>query len=150
MRDSIYMKLALELAIRGSSFGEVPIGAVIICKDEIISWAFNEKELRRDSLGHAEILALQKACLYLGRWRLTDCTLYSTLEPCPMCAGAMVNARLGKLFYGAKDPKAGAAGSVINVLNCPGLNHQVDIEQGLLEEECAAVLSKFFKELRKA
>ena len=149
MRDNVYMKLALELAAKGYSFGEIPVGAVLVCGNEVVAWAFNEKELRKDATAHAELLTLQRASQHLKRWRFTDCALYSTLEPCVMCAGAMVNARLGKLVYGTRDPKAGAAGSIINVLSCPELNHQVEVAEGVLKEECGDLLKQFFQDLRR-
>lgn len=149
MRDEIYMRIALALAQKAAFDNEIPIGAVVVQNDEIISWASNEKEKRNDATAHAEMLALSRAALYLDRWRLSDCTLYCTLEPCAMCAGAMVNVRLGRLVYGAKDPKAGAAGSILDIVRFPGFNHQVEIEAGVLEEECAQVLSTFFKDLRR-
>lgn len=149
MRDQEYMKLALHLAQKASLLGEIPVGAIVVYEDEVISWAHNEKEIRNDATAHAEMLALQRAAQYLGVWRLTGCTMYCTLEPCPMCAGAMINTRLSKLVYGARDPKAGSAGSAIDLLRYPGLNHQVQIEQGILEEECAQMLQNFFEDLRR-
>ena len=149
MRDELYMRIALHLAHQGQAVGEIPVGALVVCNDEIISWAYNEKELRNDATAHAELLALQRAAEYLGRWRLTDAVLYCTLEPCAMCAGAMINARLGKLVFGTRDRKTGAAGSIIDLVRYPGLNHQVEIAEGVLKEECAAILSTFFKDLRR-
>jgi tRNA(adenine34) deaminase len=143
------MRLALALAYQAGLEGEIPIGAVAVWEDEVISWATNEKEQRADATAHAEILALQRAAQVLGRWRLTDVTLYCTLEPCSMCAGAMVNTRLGKLVYGARDVKAGAAGSIIDLVRYPGLNHQVAITEGVLRQECADLLSSFFTGLRR-
>lgn len=143
------MRRALELARRGYLRGEVPVGALIVQNDEIIAWAFNEKERRKDATAHAEMLALQRAAAYLGKWRLTGLTMYSTLEPCVMCAGAMVNARLSRLVYGTRDSKAGAAGSIMDILRYPGLNHQVEIEEGVLKEECAELMSSFFSDLRR-
>ena len=149
VRDEVYMRLALALAYQAGLKGEIPIGAVAVHQDEVISWAANEKEQRADATAHAEILALQRAAQVLGRWRLSDVTLYCTLEPCIMCAGAMVNARLGKLVYGARDLKAGAAGSIIDLVRYPGLNHQVAITEGVLRQECAELLSSFFTDLRR-
>jgi tRNA(adenine34) deaminase len=143
------MRLALALAYQAGLKGEIPIGAVAVHQDEVISWAANEKEQRADATAHAEILALQRAAQVLGRWRLSDVTLYCTLEPCIMCAGAMVNARLGKLVYGDRDLKAGAAGSIIDLVRYPGLNHQVAITEGVLRQECAELLSSFFTDLRR-
>ncbi len=143
------MRLALHLAEKASWQGEVPIGALIVQDDDIIAWAHNEKEINQDATSHAELLALQRAAHYLGRWRLTDATLYTTLEPCAMCAGAMINARLGRLVFGARDPKAGAAGSVLDVVRYQSLNHQVETCAGILKEECADLLSSFFSDLRR-
>lgn len=143
------MRLALALAKKAYFLGEVPVGAVAVCDDEIIAWAYNEKEMQNDATAHAEMLALKRAASYLKRWRLTDVTLYCTLEPCPMCAGAMVNARLGRLVFGARDPKAGAAGSVLEIVRYPLLNHQVETCEGILREECAELLSSFFADLRR-
>lgn len=143
------MRLALHLAQQAAMLGEIPIGAVVVYEDEVIAWAHNEKEARNDATAHAEILALQRAAKYLDRWRLTGATLYCNLEPCPMCAGAMINTRLSRLVYGAKDPKAGSAGSALDLLRYPGLNHQVEVEQGILEEECIQLLSSFFEDLRR-
>lgn len=149
VRDKLYMSLALALAKQAYSKGEIPIGAVAVYQDEVISWAMNEKEQRSDATAHAEMLAMQRAADYLGIWRLTEVTLYCTLEPCVMCAGAMVNTRLGRLVYGTRDPKAGAAGSILDIVRFPGLNHQVEIVEGVLREECAELLSSFFTGLRR-
>lgn len=143
------MRLALNLAHQAYLRGEVPIGALIVHEDEIIAWAGNEKELRQDSTAHAELLALQRAAKYLGHWRLTGATMYCTLEPCAMCAGAMINSRLSRLVYASPDPKAGAAGSIIDLVRYPGLNHKIKVEYGLLEAECSQLLRRFFTELRR-
>jgi len=143
------MQLALHLAHHASQLGEIPIGAVIVQDDEIIAWAHNEKELRNDAAAHAELLAMQRASQYLNNWRLSKATMYCNLEPCPMCAGAMVNSRLKKLVYASRDPRAGAAGSVIDLVRYPGLNHQVQIEGGILEEESSKLLKAFFADLRR-
>lgn len=148
-RDQVFMRLALYLAKKAALQGEVPVGAVVVYDDDIIAWAHNEKEINQDATKHAELLALQRAAKYLNRWRLNDVTLYSTLEPCAMCAGAMVNARLGRLVFGARDLKAGAAGSILDVVRYQRLNHQVEISEGILKEECAEVLSSFFSDLRR-
>ncbi len=144
-----YMQAALSLAREAGEQGEVPVGAIIVRDHEIIAQARNEKELRGDATAHAEILALQRAAEQLGRWRLSDATMYVTLEPCSMCAGAMIQARLGRLVFGAYDPKAGAAGSVLDILDHPGLNHQVKVKSGVLAEECSQVLKEFFNSIRK-
>lgn len=149
MREEIYMRMALELAGEALTKGEIPIGAIAVYENEVIAAACNEKELRQDATAHAEILVMQRAAQHLQRWRLEGVTLYCTLEPCPMCAGAMVNTRIKRLVYGSRDEKAGAAGSVIDLVRYPGLNHQVEVAGGILEEECTALLKKFFEELRK-
>lgn len=143
------MQEALRLAREASARGEVPVGAVVVLDGEVIASAANEKELRNDATAHAEMLALKRAAEHLGYWRLTDATLYVTLEPCSMCAGAMIQARLGRLVFGAVDPKAGAAGSVLDILDHPGLNHQVKVKSGVLAEECGQVLTEFFESKRK-
>ncbi len=143
------MQEALELARQAYQEGEIPVGAVVVFEGNIIARAHNEKEIQQDATAHAELLALRRAADYLGRWRLTDVALYCTLEPCPMCAGAMVNARLGTLVYASRDPKAGAAGSIIDLLRMPGLNHQVKVRQGPLQEESAQLLSEFFENMRR-
>ena len=149
MRDKLYMRLALNLAYQAYLRGEVPIGALIVYEDEVIAWAYNEKEMRQDSTAHAELLAIQRAAKYLGHWRLTGATMYCTLEPCAMCAGAMINSRLKRLVYASRDPKAGSAGSIIDLVRYPGLNHQVKVEYGVLEEECSQLLRMFFADLRR-
>ena len=142
-----FMKRALENAKMAFEAGDVPVGAVIVKDNEIIAEAFNEREAGQSATAHAEILAIERACKKLGRWRLSDCEMYVTLEPCPMCAGALINARIGRVVYGAKDAKAGACGSVINVDAYP-LNHRLRATSGVLEQECAALLSVFFKTKR--
>jgi tRNA(adenine34) deaminase len=149
MRDELYMRLALQQAEKAYELGEIPIGALVVCQDEVIAWAHNEKEALKDATAHAEILALQRAARYLGQWRLNGATLYCTMEPCPMCAGAMVNSRLSRLVYGCIDDKAGSAGSILDIVRHPALNHQVEVKPGVLEEECAEVLSRFFTDLRR-
>lgn len=143
------MRLALQLAREAMQAGEIPIGAVIVAGNNIIAQARNEKESCNDATAHAELLALQQAAFSQKNWRLSEATLYCTLEPCAMCAGAMVNARLGRLVYGARDSKAGAAGSILDVVRFPGLNHQVQVKAGVLEEDCARLLSEFFADLRR-
>ena len=149
MRDELYMRLALYLARQAYLLGEIPIGAVVVYDDEIIAWAHNEKEARHDATAHAEMLALQRAAGYLGSWRLNQATMYCNLEPCPMCAGAMINARLKRLVYASRDSKAGAAGSVIDLVRYPGLNHQVEVQGGILNEESSKLLKAFFTDLRR-
>jgi len=147
--DEEYMRIALGLAAAAEESNDVPVGAIIVVGDEIVARAFNEKERTGDPTAHAEMLAIRRAAQRLGTWRLSDATMYCTLEPCPMCAGAMIQARLGRLVFGAFDPKAGAAGSVLDILDVPWLNHQVKVKAGVLEAECSQILSSFFSEMRR-
>jgi tRNA(adenine34) deaminase len=149
MREEIYMRIALQMAQEAYAEGEIPIGAVAVYEGEVIASARNEKEQRQDATAHAEILVMQRAAQYLQRWRLDGVTIYCTLEPCPMCAGAMINTRVKRLVYGCRDEKAGSAGSVIDLVRYPGLNHQVEVAEGVLREECASLLSTFFTDLRR-
>jgi tRNA(adenine34) deaminase len=142
------MQLALAAARRAADRGEVPVGAVLAIGERLIVSAHNEREGRHDPCAHAEILALQRASRILGRWRLTDACLYVTLEPCPMCAGALVNSRIGRLVYGALDPKAGAAKSLFTLLQDSRLNHEVDVQGGVCAEESAGLLRTFFRSRR--
>jgi len=144
-----FMKQALKEAVKASSKGETPVGAVISWNGRIIARGHNEKEQKNDSTLHAEMTAIKKASKRLGSWRLNECDLYVTLEPCTMCAGAMIQSRIRRLYIGAMDPKAGAAGSVLNVLQVENFNHKVDVVYGLLEKECSQILKDFFRELRK-
>ncbi|MGD0386791.1 MAG: tRNA adenosine(34) deaminase TadA [Solirubrobacteraceae bacterium] len=146
--DERFMRLALREAERALEHDDVPVGAVVVHDGEVAGAAHNERELRQDPTAHAELLAIREASRALGRWRLLDCVLYVTLEPCAMCAGAIVLARVPRVVYGASDPKAGAAGSVLDVLDEPSLNHRPQVEPGLLAEECAALLRDFFGERR--
>jgi len=138
------MQVALQLAARAESHGDVPVGAVVVHDGRVIAEACNERELRSDPTAHAEVLALRAAAEQLGRWRLDDCTLYVTLEPCAMCAGAIVNARVGTVVFGAADLKAGAMGSLYNLAADPRLNHEPVVRHGVLAAECASLLEKFF------
>ena len=138
------MRLALREAVRATEHDDVPIGAVIVRGGEVIGSGHNERELRADPTAHAEMIALREAARTIGSWRVLDSVMYVTLEPCAMCAGAIVLARLPRLVFGATDPKAGAAGSVLNVLDEPRLNHRPQVESGLLAEECADLLRAFF------
>jgi tRNA(adenine34) deaminase len=147
-RDEYYMRLALREAERALEHDDVPIGAVIVRDGELVAAASNERELRSDPTAHAEILALREAAAKLGGWRLPDSVLYVTIEPCPMCAGAIVWARVPRVVYGAADPKTGAAGSVLDVLGEERLNWQPEVAGGLLAEECGALLSDFFARRR--
>jgi len=143
-----WMRLALRQAQMAFEQGEVPIGAVIVHNDQVIAEAYNEKEQRKDPTAHAEVLAIRRASEILGSWRLTDAIMYVTLEPCPMCAGAIVQSRLKRIVYGCADLKGGATGSVMNVLDYTLWNHRVDVVAGVLEEECSEILKLFFKRLR--
>lgn len=147
MNSNDYMKKALREAEIAASEGEVPVGAVIVKDGEIIATARNNREQTGDATGHAELLAIREACLVLGGWHLEDCELYVTLEPCPMCMGAIINSRLGKVVFGAKDAKAGACGSVLDLRTYP-LNHKPHVESGFLADDCVRVLSDFFKKKR--
>lgn len=147
--DERFMRAAIREAKKAAALGEVPIGCVIVYQDHIIGRGYNRRMIDKNVLAHAEITAIRKACRKIGDWRLEDCTLYVTLEPCPMCAGAIVQARVPKVKMGAMNPKAGCAGSVMNLLDEKGFNHQVEVETGLLGEECAAMLKEFFKSLRQ-
>ena len=144
-----YMKQAIKLARKAEELDEVPIGCVIEYQGKIIGRGYNRRITDKSTLAHAEITAIKKACKKMGDWRLEDCTMYVTLEPCQMCAGAIVQARIKKVVIGCMNPKAGCAGSVLNILQVDKFNHQVEIEQGVLEEECSTMLTEFFKGLRK-
>ena len=148
-QDEKYMKAAMKQAKKAAAIEEVPIGCVIVYENKIIGRGYNKRNLKKNTLAHAEIIAMNKASKVIGDWRLEDCTMYVTLEPCPMCAGAIVQARIPKVVIGSMNPKAGCAGSVLNVLQTDGFNHQVEVETGVLGAECSEMLSSFFRELRK-
>ena len=148
-QDEKYMKQAVIQARKAYAKEETPIGCVIVHRDKIIARGYNKRNWKKNTLAHAEILAINKASRVMGDWRLEECTLYVTLEPCPMCAGAIVQARIPRVVIGSMNPKAGCAGSVINLLQVPGLNHQVEVTTGVLQEECSHLMSKFFQELRQ-
>jgi len=147
--DQYFMGEALRQAARAYEAQEVPVGAVVVCEGRIIARAYNQVELLKDATAHAEMLALTQAQEVAGDWRLTDCTLYVTKEPCPMCAGAIVHVRLARVVFGASDSKAGAAGSALNLLQFPTLNHRCEITGGVREMECRALLQNFFAEQRE-
>lgn len=147
MDDSVYMGEALALAAEAAADGEVPVGCVIVCRGQIVGRGRNRRETKKTALGHAEIEAIADACRNLGGWRLWNCTLYVTLEPCPMCAGAIVNARIPRVVYGAADQKAGSCGSVCDLF-AMDYNHHPEVVSGIREEECAELLRNFFQELR--
>ena len=140
---------ALKEAGKAMARGEVPIGAVVVKDGEIVGRGYNLTESLKDPTAHAEINAIREAASFLGGWRLTDCTMYVTVEPCPMCAGALVLSRIAKLYIGTMDPKAGACGSIFNIVSCNKLNHEIEIETGVMQQECEGIMKDFFKELRK-
>ncbi len=148
MNDEYYMREALIEGKKAYDVDEVPIGAVMVRNGEIIARGYNKRNTLKNPLCHAEIEVINKSAEVLGDWRLEDCTLYVTVEPCPMCAGAIVQARIPKVVFGTANKKAGCAGSVLDVLNEPKLNHQVQVLSGVLEEECSQIMSSFFKEFR--
>ncbi len=148
MENEKYMREALKEAKKAIRLGEVPIGCVIVYEDKIIGRGYNKRNTKKTTLAHAELIAIEKASKVLGDWRLENCTMYITLEPCQMCSGAIVQARVKKVVIGTMNPKAGCAGSVLNILQMKEFNHQVEMEIGILEEECTKVLQSFFKELR--
>lgn len=146
-RDEMFMRCALDLAREAAAEGEVPVGAVIVKGADIISCGRNRREKGKNALQHAELEAIDGACRTLGGWRLWECELFVTLEPCPMCAGAVINARIPRVVFGASDPKAGSCGSVVNLFDLP-YNHKPKVVGGVLREECAALLTGFFRSLR--
>ena len=143
------MQVAIEEAKKAEEMDEVPIGAVIVYNGEIIARGHNVRESTQKTLSHAELIAIEKANDVVGSWRLEDCTLYVTLEPCPMCSGAIVQSRIKRVVYGASDPKAGCAGTIMNLLNEPQFNHQVELTREILEDQCSNLLKKFFRKLRE-
>ena len=148
--DEKYMKEALKQARKAYALNEVPIGCVIVYDNKIIARGYNKRNTVKSTLGHAEIAAIKKAGKYIGDWRLENCSMYVTLEPCPMCAGAIVQARIKKVIIGSMNPKAGCAGSVINLLQMEGFNHKVETTYGVLKEECTDLIQSFFCELRNS
>jgi tRNA(adenine34) deaminase len=146
--DEKYMKMAIAQAKKAAALGEVPIGCVIVCEGKVIGRGYNRRKTDKNTLSHAELNAIKKASKKMGDWRLEECTMYVTLEPCQMCSGAIVQARIPKVVMGCMNPKAGCAGSILNLLDEPRFNHQVEIVKGVLEDECSALLTDFFKALR--
>ncbi len=146
--DIRFMRRALKLAEKAAALGEVPIGCVIVRDGRVIGSGYNRRLTDHTTLAHAELIAIRKACRRLGDWRLEGCTMYVTLEPCQMCAGALVQSRIDHVVMGCRNPKAGCAGSILNLLQEPAFNHQVEITEGVLGEECSQVLQTFFKQLR--
>jgi tRNA(adenine34) deaminase len=147
--DETYMALALDEARRAAAIGEVPIGAVVVCDGALVASGHNRREIDHDPAGHAELLAIRSASHSLGRWRLLDCTVFVTLEPCPMCAGLMHQARISRCVYAAPDPKAGALGTLYDLSSDERLNHRFDVTSGVLAEESARLLREFFRRLRE-
>ena len=148
--DAKYMKEAIRQAKKAYAIGEVPIGCVIVRDGKIISRGYNRRTIDKNTLAHAELAAIKKASKKLDDWRLEGCTMYVTLEPCQMCAGALVQSRIDRVVVGCMNPKAGCAGSILNLLQMPEFNHQVELETGVLEEECSQMMKDFFRELREA
>ena len=148
-KKEYFMKEALKEAKKAYKKKEVPVGVVIVKDDKIIARAYNQKERKNSPIKHAEIIAIEKACKKLNNWRLNDCEMYVTLEPCPMCAGAIINSRIKKIYIGAMDEKTGAVGSVLNLFEDYTFNHKVEYEKGILGQECEKILKYFFKDLRK-
>lgn len=148
-QDEKYMKQAIRLAKKAAVLDEVPIGCIITYQDQVIARGYNRRNTDKNTLAHAEIAAIRKASKKMGDWRLEGCTMYVTLEPCQMCAGALVQSRISRVVIGSMNPKAGCGGSVLNLLQMPQFNHQVEVERGVLEEECSVMLSSFFKGLRE-
>lgn len=149
MEKEKYMKIALKEAKKASKIGEIPVGAIIVKNGEVISKGYNKKQTKNDPTEHAEIIAIKKACKKLGEWRLLDCEMYVTLEPCAMCAGALIQSRLKKIYIGTMDEKTGSCGSVFNLLKDYKFNHVVEIETGVLSDECSKIIKDFFKDLRE-
>ncbi|QOY38523.2 tRNA adenosine(34) deaminase TadA [Anaerobacillus isosaccharinicus] len=147
--DFSFMKLAIEEAKKAEAIKEVPIGALIVKDGVVVSSAYNLRETDQRAIAHAELLAIDNACKKLNTWRLTGCTLYVTLEPCPMCAGAIIQSRVDRVVFGATDPKAGCVGSIYNLLSEPKFNHRCEVEKGIMAEECGELLTNFFKQLRE-
>lgn len=148
-KDEFYMGKAIEEAKIAAAVGEIPVGAVVIYQKRAIARAYNLRETLPCATAHAELLAIEKACRALGRWRLTGCTLYVTVEPCPMCAGAIVNSRLDRVVYGCDDPKGGAVRSLFQIVDNPALNHRVEVTAGIRADECAAIMRDFFRSRRR-
>ena len=147
--DERYMRQAITLAKKAAANGDVPIGCVIVYEGKVIARGYNRRNVDKTTLAHAEIMAIKKASKVLGDWRLEECTLYVTLEPCQMCSGAIVQARIPRVVVGCMNPKAGCAGSILNLLQVEAFNHQAELTTGVLEEECSQMMKSFFKELRK-
>ena len=148
--DEKYMKEAVRQARKAYGIGEVPIGCVIVFEDKIIGSGYNRRTVDKNTLAHAELIAIRKACKKIGDWRLEGCTMYVTLEPCQMCSGAIVQSRIPRVVIGCMNPKAGCAGSILNLLQVEEFNHQTELTKGVLEEECSRMMKEFFRELRES
>ncbi|MFC5590943.1 tRNA adenosine(34) deaminase TadA [Sporosarcina soli] len=148
-KDRFYMQMAIDEAMKAQAIGEVPIGAVIVYEDQVIARAHNLRETTQNAVTHAELSAIQDACKVIDSWRLEDTTLYVTLEPCPMCAGAILQSRVPRVVYGARDPKGGCVDSLYRLLNDPRFNHECDITEGVLGDECGEMLTAFFRAIRE-
>lgn len=144
-----YMQMAIEEAKKAYLLDETPIGAIIVLEDKVIARACNRRNTDKNSLAHAEIIAINEACQYIGDWRLDNCTIYITLEPCPMCAGAIVQARIPTVVFGAKSPKAGCGGSLVNILQMEQLNHRCEVLSSICEDDCSEILKDYFRKMRK-
>lgn len=149
MDRDYYMGQALIEAQKARDLGEVPIGAIVVCQGEVIARAYNRREVDADPTAHAELLAIQEAAKKMVSWRLENCDLYVTLEPCPMCMGAILNARVDRLIIGASNPRFGAAGSVVDLASYQAFNHKLEVERGVLEDQCSQIMKDFFQDLRK-
>ena len=147
-KDEKYMKAAMKQALKAYTLGEVPIGCVIVFKDKIVGRGYNRRITDKSTLAHAELIAIKRASKKLGDWRLDECVMYVTLEPCQMCAGAIIQGRIKEVVIGSMNPKAGCAGSILNLFEVKEFNHQVEVTKGILEKECSEMLKDFFKELR--
>lgn len=148
--DEKYMKEAIRQAKKAYALGETPIGCIIVYQDKVIGRGYNRRTVDKNTLAHAELIAIRKACRKIGDWRLEGCTMYVTLEPCQMCSGAIVQSRMTRVVVGCMNPKAGCAGSVLNLLQMPDFNHQAELVTGVLEEECSQMMKEFFRELRES
>ena len=148
MANERFMREAIKQAKKAAKLGEMPVGAVIVRNGEIISRGYNKRETKKNALLHAEIIAVERACKKLGGWRLPECEIYVTLEPCPMCAGAILNSRIDRVYFGAYDPKSGCAGSRINLMDMNLCNYTAEVMGGVMQEECAGLIKEFFRELR--
>ncbi len=149
LKDEFYMNIALEEAKEAYDIGEVPIGCVVVYKDEVIGRGYNLRSKNKNTMAHAEMIAINQACEYLKDWRLEDCTIYSTVEPCIMCSGAIIQSRIKRLVFGTYNNKFGTAGSLINIFEIEGFNHKVEVTEKVLEYECSSIMKSFFRNLRK-